>query len=78
MTNPLKKPFWVEDVKEAWKWLSMWVSGLGATAAGAFLMLDDAQRAALFALIGVSPEQGVAMAALLTFLANMLARVKNQ
>ena len=78
MTEPIKKPFWVEDTREAWKWFSMWVSGVGAAAMLSFLMLDETQRAALFALVGVSPEQGVAIGAFLTFLANMLARVKNQ
>lgn len=78
MTLPTKRPFWVEDIREAWTWLSMWVQGAGAAAMAAFLVLDDAQKQALFALVGMTPEQGVAATALLTFVAGMLARVKNQ
>ena len=78
MTAPQHKPFWVEDAREAWTWLSMWVSGIGAAAMGAFIMLDDAQKQALFEAVGLSPSQGVAATAFVTFLANMFARVKNQ
>lgn len=72
------QPFWVDNVREAWRWFSMWVQGTGAAAMAAFLAMDETQRTALFSLLGVTPEQGVAWAALATFLAGMLARVKRQ
>jgi hypothetical protein len=73
-----QKPFWVEDIAEAWTWLSMWVQGLGMAAMGAFLALTEEQRSAVFEVFGLSPTTGVAATAALTFVAGMLARVKNQ
>lgn len=74
----MKKSFWVDDVREAWTWFSMWVSGFGAAAMGAFLVLDETQKVALFGVLGLTPAQGVAWTAFITFLSGMLARVKNQ
>ena len=72
------KTFWVDDVKQAWRWFSMQVQFVGAAAMGSFLLLDEQHRAALFSFFGATPEQGVAVTAFVTFLAGMLARVKNQ
>lgn len=72
------KPFWVEDVRDAWRWFSMWVQGTGLALMGALLALDDVQRAALFELFGLSADRGVAVTALVAFASGMLARVKNQ
>lgn len=71
-------PFWVEDIGEAWRWLCMWVQGTGAALMTAFLILDTEQKNALFALFELSPEQGITITALITFISGMLARVKNQ
>lgn len=78
MNTEYKPPFWVEDVRQAWRWFSMWVQGTGAAAMGAFLVLDESQRTALFLVVGLAPEEGVAWTAFITFLAGMLARVKKQ
>lgn len=73
-----QRPFWVDDVQDAWRWFSMWVQGTGAAAMAAFLALDDAQRQALFQILGLTPDQGVAAVAFVMFLSGMLARVKRQ
>jgi hypothetical protein len=73
-----KKPFWVDDVAHAYRWFSVQVQLFGVAVTGAFLMLDEQQRNALFGIVGVTPEQGVAVTAFITFLTGILARVKKQ
>ena len=73
-----KKPFWVEDIKQAWRWFSMWVQGTGAAAMTAFIVMPEEQRVSLFDSVGIAPGHGVAIVALFTFLTGMLARVKKQ
>lgn len=73
-----KKPFWVDDVKHAYRWFSVQVQLFGMAITGAFLVLDEQQRNALFSIVGVTPEQGVAVTAFITFLTGILARAKKQ
>lgn len=72
------KPFWVENIGEAWRWMCMWVQGTGAALMGAFLVLSEQDRTAIFSIFNLTAEQGVSITALTVFLSGMVARVKKQ
>lgn len=68
----------IENWKQAYRFAVMWVQGLGASAMGAWMLLDDAQRAALLDLVGIPADRLVAIAALIAFVGGMFARVVKQ
>ena len=68
----------IDNIDQAWRFAVMWVQGLGASAMGAWMLLDDTQRAALLELFGIPADRLVAIAALIVFLGGMGARVVKQ
>ena len=68
----------IENWQQAYRFAVMWFQGMGASAMGAWMLLDDAQRAALLELAGIPADRLVAIAALIAFVGGMGARVVKQ
>ncbi len=68
----------IDNWKQAYRFAVMWFQGLGASAMGAWMLLDDTQRAALLELVGIPADRLVAIAALIAFMGGMGARVVKQ
>lgn len=68
----------IDDWKKAHRFAVMWIQGMGGSAMAAWMLLDDAQRAALLEFFGVPADRLVAVAALIAFVAGMWARMVRQ
>lgn len=68
----------IDNWQTSYRFAVQWFQGLGASAMGAWMLLDDAQRAALLDLFGIPADRLVAIAALIVFLGGMGARVVKQ
>lgn len=68
----------IDNWQNSYRFAVQWVQGLGASAMGAWMLLDDTQRAALLDLFGIPADRLVAIAALIVFLGGMGARVVKQ
>jgi hypothetical protein len=68
----------IDNARQWYKLAVMWVQGFGASAMAAWLLLDDAQRAAVLKLFGIPDHMLVAVGALVVFLTGMAARVVKQ
>lgn len=68
----------IENWRQSYRFAVQWFQGLGASAMGAWMLLDDTQRAALLELFGIPADRLVAIAALIVFLGGMGARVVKQ
>lgn len=68
----------IDNWQDSYRFAVQWFQGMGASAMGAWMLLDDTQRAALLELFGIPADRLVAIAALLVFLAGMGARVVKQ
>lgn len=68
----------IDNWQDSYRFAVQWFQGLGASAMGAWMLLDDTQRAALLELFGIPADRLVAIAALLVFLGGMGARVVKQ
>ncbi len=66
------KPSLIDDWRSAWRFLTVNLAGLGAGAGAAWLMLNDAQQAAVLAFFGLKSAGAPAVA---MFLAIMFGRV---
>lgn len=64
----------IPNWRKAWKLHSVWLSGLFATAAGAWIALPDEQQKAVLAFLHISP--GVAV--VIGFVAVIVVRLKAQ
>lgn len=68
----------IDNWQTSYRFAVQWFQGLGASAMGAWMLLDDTQRAALLDLFGIPADRLVAIAALIVFLGGMGARVVKQ
>ena len=68
----------ISDVNQAWRFAVMWVQGIGASVMGAWMLIDDAQRAALLDLVGIPADRLLAITALVVFIGGMGARIVKQ
>ena len=68
----------IDNWQDSYRFAVQWFQGLGASAMGAWMLLDDAQRASLLELFGIPADRLVAIAALIVFLGGMGARVVKQ
>ncbi len=65
----------IENWRQSYRSAVQWFQGLGASAMGAWMLLDATQRAALLELFGIPADRLVALAALIVFLGGRGARV---
>ena len=68
----------IDNVNQAWRFAVMWFQGIGASAMGAWMIIDDAQRAALLDLVGIPADRLLAITALVVFIGGMGARIVKQ
>ena len=68
----------IDNISQSWRFAVMWVQGVGASAMGAWMLMDDAQRGALLDLFGIPADRLLAITALVVFLGGMGARVVKQ
>jgi len=70
----------VDDVKNAYKWLSMQASALGAAAMAAWLLLPEPQQKAIIAAAGesIGITDPIASLGLFGFIVVMIVRLKKQ
>lgn len=66
----------IDDWRQAWRFLSVQLSALGAAASAAWIMLTDAQREALLSFL--PGGNGAAYVVLVTFVAIIAGRLKQQ
>jgi hypothetical protein len=66
--------FVVPDWRQFLQWHSVRISALGASVAGAWLLLTEEQRAAVLQVLGIDPAAAVAI----TFVAVIVGRLANQ
>jgi hypothetical protein len=64
----------IDDVRRAWRLLSVQIPSIGLTACAVWLSMPEAQRADVLAVLGISP----AWLALATFAASIVGRVVKQ
>ena len=68
----------IDDIKDLWKFWSMWAVGMWSAIIAAWPMLAEEQRVAILGLVGVTPEQMGGIAALAMFVTITAARVAKQ
>lgn len=71
----MNKSLFVSDVRECWRWFSMWAMGLPASAAAAWLAIPTPWQNAITSYF---TTKQLAWAALIIMGAGMLGRVVNQ